>query len=197
MTRLLRAVFLLSAIVPAACFGAADPKVIATCDACHGTNGVTSSEEAPSLAGVSTPVTSGSLKAYRTKARPCPAVTIGTTKGDMCAKAKDLNDAAINDLADHYSQQKFAPMKQPFDAGKAASGKALFDKGCKKCHSSGGKDPADDAGILAGQPLGWLKTSLNWFRKGEIEQDKKMKDALAPLSDGDIEALANYLASQQ
>jgi sulfide dehydrogenase cytochrome subunit len=194
MKRLVRAACLLLALASAAAFGAADPKLVAACDACHGPNGVTTSQEAPSIGGVSPAVISQALKAYRGKSRPCPAVTIGSTKGDMCATAKDLSDAAIGQLADHYSMQKYQPVTQTTDATKAAAGKAIFDKSCKKCHSNA-KDPADDAGILAGQPLGWLKTNLDWFRKGQIEQSKKMKEATAGLSDADIEALAHYLAS--
>jgi len=73
----------------------------------------------------------------------------------------------------------------------------VHDRDCKKCHSSGGKDPADDAGILAGQPLGWLKFSIGTFKKGEAEQPKKMKEAASKLSDADIEALAHFYASEQ
>jgi cytochrome c553 len=194
MKGLFRAVFLVSALASAAAFGAADPKLVASCDACHGTNGVSTNQDAPSIAGVSPAVISGALKGYRGKTRPCPPVTIGTTKGDMCTAAKDLNDAAIGQLADHYSMQKYQPVTQSTDATKAAAGKAIYDKSCKKCHSNA-KDPADDAGILAGQPLTWLKTSLDGFRKGQGEQPKKMKEAMAGLSDADIEALAHYLAS--
>jgi cytochrome subunit of sulfide dehydrogenase len=194
MTRILRAACVLWSLVSAAAFGAADPKVVASCDACHGTNGVTKSQEAPSIAGVSSAVLTSSLKGYKAKSRPCPPVTIGATKGDMCTAAKDLDDAAIGQLADQYSKQPYQPLNQSTDAAKAAAGKAIFDKSCKKCHSSG-KDPADDAGILAGQPMGWLKSNLDWFRKGQIEQPKKMKEVTSGLSDADIEALSNYLAS--
>jgi cytochrome subunit of sulfide dehydrogenase len=194
MKRLVGAAWVLSALVAAAAFGAADPKVVASCDGCHGANGVTTNQDAPSIAGVSPAVISAALKGYKAKSRPCPPVTIGATKGDMCTAAKDLDDAVIEQLADHYSKQKYAPVTQSTDAAKVAAGKAIYDKSCKKCHSTA-KDPADDAGILAGQPLGWLKHNLDWFRKGQIEQPKKMKEATSALSDADIEALANYLAS--
>jgi len=113
----------------------------------------------------------------------------------MCAAAKSLSDADIENLADHYSSQKYVSLKQATDATKAAAGKAIYEKSCRKCHSSG-RDPGDEAGILAGQPLAWIKTSLELFRKGQVEQPKKMKEATAALSDADIEALAHFLAGQ-
>jgi sulfide dehydrogenase cytochrome subunit len=196
MDRLVRAACLLSALVSAAALGAAaDPKLVAGCDACHGPNGVTASQDVPSIAGVPASNIIGALKAYRAKTRPCPPVTVGSTKGDMCTAAKSLSDGDIDNLADHYSSQKYMALKQSTDASKAAAGQAIYVKSCKKCHSTG-KDPGDEAGILAGQPLGWLKASLELFRKGQVEQSKKMKEATAALSDADIEALAHFLASQ-
>ena len=138
MTRLLRAACLLSALVSSAVFGAADPKVVATCDACHGANGVTAKQDAPTLAGVSAPVTSNALKGYKAKARPCPSVTVGTTKADMCSVAKDLSDSAIADLADHYSKLTFAPMKQRFGRSK---GSAQSDVSAGACFSAGIDSP--------------------------------------------------------
>ena len=91
----------------------------------------------------------------------------------------------------------YVAQKQPFDATKAAAGKLLHERDCKKCHSSGGKDPADDAGILAGQPLEWLKATLASFHQGKRDQPKNMQNVMSKLSDSEIEALANFYASGQ
>jgi sulfide dehydrogenase cytochrome subunit len=201
MSRTVLAALLAALLVPAAGYAAADAKLLATCADCHGDKGISSAQDVPTLASVSTTVQTDWLKAYRGKTTPCPKVNYkrGDTKrqGDMCAVAKDLSDAQIADLADHYAKESYAALKQPIDAAKAAAGKAVHDRDCKKCHSAGGKDPGDDAGVLAGQPLGWLKASLVAFHKGEKEQPKKMKDATAKLTDPDIEALANFYASEQ
>lgn len=180
---------------------APDPKVITGCEDCHGANGISTAQAVPTIAHISAAVNSEALKAYKAKARSCPKVnyTRGDTKreGDMCSVAKDLSDAQITDLAAYYAAKPYAALKQPVDSAKAASGKAIHARDCKECHSSGGTDPSDDAGILAGQPISWLKSSLEAFRKGDIDQPKKMKAAVSKLSDADIESLANYYASEQ
>ena len=186
---------------PLLTLAAPDPKVIQGCEDCHGANGISTAQTVPSIAHISASVQSDALKAYKAKSRPCTKVnyTRGDTKreGDMCTVAKDLSDAQITDLAAYYSAKPYSAMKQPFDSAKAASGKAIHASACKDCHSSGGTDPSDDAGILAGQPLGWMKSALAEFRKGTIDQPKKMKAAMGKLSDADLEALANYYASEQ
>jgi cytochrome subunit of sulfide dehydrogenase len=201
MGRSLFAALLTALLVPVAGYAAADTRLLASCAECHGDKGVSTAQDVPTLAGVSASVQGGRLKAYRGKTIPCPKVNYkrGDTKrqGDMCSVAKGLSDAEITDLADYFAKQAYTPLKQPFDAAKAATGKALHDRDCKKCHSAGGKDPADDAGILAGQPLIWLKASLAGFHKGETEQPKKMKDVITKLTDPELEALANFYASEQ
>ena len=180
---------------------AADAKLVATCDDCHGANGVTGSQQIPTLAGVSAPVQSDSLRAYRARTRACPKYSERRGnklhEGDMCSAARDLADAAIADLAAHYAQQAYVATRQDVDAAKSAAGRALHDRHCEKCHSGGGRNAAEDAGILAGQPLGWLKFCLAAFKRGESAQPKKMKDALARLSEADLEALAHYYAGGQ
>jgi sulfide dehydrogenase cytochrome subunit len=201
MGRNLTAALLTMLLVPAAAYAAADAKLLGSCADCHGDKGVSTAQDVPTVAGTSSSVQADRLKAYRGKTIPCPKVNYkrGDTKrqGDMCSVAKSLSDAEIADLADYYSKQAYAPQKQPFDAAKAATGKALHDRDCKKCHSAGGKDPADDAGILAGQPLAWLKASLDAYHKGEKEQPKKMKDVATKLTGPELEALANFYASEQ
>jgi len=190
-----------SLLFPAITIGGADPKLVSSCEECHGTNGVSAAQDVPTIAGVSAPVQSDALKAYKGKTRPCPKVNYksGDTarQGDMCTVTKDLNDAQISDLAAYFAGKSYKALKQSFDAGKAATGKQIHARDCQKCHSSGGTDPTDDAGVLGGQPLNWLKATMTEFRKGTIDQPKKMKDVVAKLSDADIEALANYYASEQ
>ena len=188
-------------LLPAVSFGAADPKLVDSCNDCHGDKGVTTAQDVPTIAGVSATVHSDALKAYKGKARPCNKVSYkrGDTKrqGDMCSVVAKLSDAEIAALADTYAKLPYAPLKQSTDAAKAGAGKAIHDKDCKGCHSNGGKDPADDAGILGGQPAGYLKSALADLKAGKTEQPKKMKEKMVKLSDADVEALAQFYASQQ
>lgn len=201
MARILLLALLAAPLLPTASYAAVDPKLSATCAECHGDKGVSSAQDVPTIAGISATVQSDFLKAYRAKTAPCPKVNYkrGDTSrtGDMCSVAKDLSDAQIADLADNYAKLPYVAQKQASDAGKAAAGKLLHERDCKKCHSAGGKDPADDAGILGGQPLEWLKASLASFQQGKREQPKKMQDVTSKLSAADIEALANFYASEQ
>src|SRR5260370_19615960 len=201
MKRILLAALVTLGLLPMAGVTAVDPKVIEGCEDCHGAHGVSGSQDVPSIAGASATTLSEALKDYHAKKRPCPKVNYkrGDTQrqGDMCATAKDLTDSAIADLSAYFEKKSNVAMKQAFDAAKAPAGQQIHERDCKKCHSKGGKDPADDAGILAGQPLDWMKASLAAARKGEAEHPKKMKDVVTKLSDADIESLAHYYASEQ
>ncbi len=115
----------------------------------------------------------------------------------MCSIAGKLSEADIAALADHYGRLPFVPMKQPFDAAKAAAGSAIHERDCKSCHSNGGRDPGDEAGLLGGQPIGYLKAALAGLRADQAGQPKKMKEKIAKLSDADIEALAHFYGSEQ
>lgn len=195
-----RRAFLTVLLLPAASYAAVDAKLAASCAGCHGDKGVSTAQDVPTIAGISAAVQSDALKAYRAKTAP-PTVNYkhgdSSRKGAMYSVAKNLSDAQIADLADYHAKLPYVAQKQPFDPGKAATGKLLHDRDCKKCHSSGGKDPSDDAGILAGQPLEWLKVILVSVQQGKRDQPKKMQDVTSKLSAADIEALANYYASQQ
>lgn len=201
MKRMLLVVLSSAWLLPAASFAAADAKLVDSCNDCHGDKGISTAQDVPTIASLSASVHSDSLKAFKAKSRPCNKVNYkrGDTKrqGDMCAVAGKLSDAEMTALADHYSKLPYASLKQPTDAAKAAAGKAIHDRDCKSCHSNGGRDPADDAGILGGQPVGWLKGALADFKADKAEQPKKMKDKIVKLSDAELEALAQYYASQQ
>lgn len=198
---MMRLALLTALLLPAASFAAVDAKLTATCAECHGDKGVSSAQDVPTIAGISSPVQTDWLKAYRAKSVPCPKVNYKTgdtsRQGDMCTVAKDLSDAQIADLANYFSKLAYASQKQAFDAGKAATGKLVHERDCRKCHSAGGKDATDDAGILAGQPLGWLKMSLASFQHGNSNQPPEMQNAIKKESDAYLEALANYYASEQ
>lgn len=198
---ILRIVLLTGLLLPAASYAAVDAKLAASCAECHGDKGVSTAQDVPTIAGISASVQTDWLKAYRAKSVPCPKVNYksGDTsrQSDMCTVAKDLSDAQITDLANYLAKLAYVPQKQAFDASKAAMGKLLHERDCSKCHSSGGKDPTDDAGILAGQPLEWLKATLASFQHGNSNQPPQMQTVLSKETAAQIEALANYYASEQ
>jgi sulfide dehydrogenase cytochrome subunit len=172
------------------------------CDDCHGDNGVSQWADVPTIAGMPEYVHSDALFAYRDNTRPCaeseyrqgdtsrPATT-------MCDVVADLDDATLEDIALNYFELPFVAAQQEFDADLAAAGQAVHDEKCDKCHSEGGSNPDDEAGILAGQWMDYLANSFAEYASGDREQPKKMKEKMDELSAADATALQHYYASQQ
>lgn len=176
--------------------------IVQTCNDCHGTNGVSQSDNMPTIAGIDEFVHSEALYIYRDKGRPCAKSKFcqGDTsrpETSMCDIAAELSDETIEKLAGHYAALPFVPAKQAFDASLAAAGKAIHDRDCARCHSDGGSNPGDEASILAGQWMGYLRVTIAEYAAGEREQPGKMKEKMDSLSDKDTEALLHYYASQQ
>ena len=176
--------------------------VVQDCNGCHGDNGVSQWSDVPTIAGVPEFVHADALYIFRDEARPCTESKY--RQGDtsraattMCAVAADLSDEMIDEIAAHYAGLPFVAAKQEFDAGLAAAGKAVHDAECDRCHSEGGSNPEDEAGILAGQWMGYLEDTFAEYKSGEREQPKKMEEKLNALSDDDVKALVHYYASQQ
>jgi sulfide dehydrogenase cytochrome subunit len=172
------------------------------CDDCHGDNGVSQWADVPTIAGMPEYVHSDALFAYRDNTRPCaeseyrqgdtsrPATT-------MCDAVADLDDATLEDIALNYFELPFVAAQQEFDADLAAAGQTVHDEKCDKCHSEGGSNPDDEAGILAGQWMDYLANSFAEYASGDREQPKKMKEKMDELSAADATALQHYYSSQQ
>ena len=176
--------------------------VVENCNGCHGDDGVSQWSDVPTIAGVPEYVHADALYFFRDEERPCSEVEY--KQGDtsrpatsMCAVVADLGDEMLDELAAHYFELPFVAAQQEFDAGLAAAGKAVHDEACDKCHSEGGANPDDEAGILAGQWMGYLEATFAQYASGDREQDKKMGEKMDALSDADVTALIHYYASQQ
>jgi len=176
--------------------------VVDNCNGCHGDDGVSQWSDVPTIAGVPEYVHADALYFFRDEERPCSEVEY--KQGDtsrpattMCAVVADLSDEMLDELAAYYFELPFVAAQQEFDAGLAAAGKAVHDEACDKCHSDGGANPDDEAGILAGQWMGYLEATFAEYASGARSQDKKMKEKMDALSDADTKALIHYYASQQ
>lgn len=176
--------------------------IVQNCNGCHGNDGASQWSDVPIIGGVPEFTQADALYFFRDGERPCSesAYRQGDTSKaatTMCAVTKDLSDEQIDEIAAYYAGKPFVAAKQSFDAALAAAGKAVHEQHCGRCHTDGGSNADDEAGILAGQQMGYLKTTFAEYKSGEREQDATMKSALDMLSDSDIEALLNYYASQQ
>ncbi len=176
--------------------------IVADCNGCHGDDGVSQWTDVPTIAGVPEFVHSDALYLVRDEARPCSESEYrqgDTSKAatTMCAVTADLSDDQIDEIAAYYAGLPFVAAKQDFDAALAEAGKAVHEAQCDRCHSEGGSNPEDEAGILAGNLMGYLEAQLAAYRAGEREQPAKMEEKVNALSDDDVKALVNYYASQQ
>lgn len=172
------------------------------CNDCHGDNGVSLHSDIPTIAGLAEFVHGDALYVYRDKERPCqeseyrqgdtsrPATT-------MCDIAAAMSDDQIDEIAAAYALLPYVAAQQEFDANLAEQGKTLHDQHCDRCHSKGGTDPYDEAGMLGGQQLGYLRVTFAEYAAGARSQPEKMQEKMDLLSSDDVEALLHYYASVQ
>jgi len=177
-------------------------KVAETCAACHGKAGASAETDIPIIGGYSEATITDDLKAYKNKDRECPKTKYrsGSKKGqktDMCEMVKDFNDSDIKQIAQYFANKKFVRAKQKFDPELAKKGKDIHDMSCEKCHSEGGAVAGDDAGILAGQWMPYLKQAFKDYSSGKRPVAKKMKMKMDELNKADVDALINYYGSFQ
>jgi cytochrome subunit of sulfide dehydrogenase len=177
---------------------AAAPPDAARCAKCHGDNGVSRKPEVPTIAGVSAPYFEAQMSAYQKGQRPCPKLSDPKLSDtDMCQVAKKLGAAQIKELSAYYAGLKFAAGAQQTDPALAAKGKAIHDAHCDVCHSDGGSEAADDAGILAGQSKAYLQETMQDYVTGRRVAPDKMKHQMTMLSADNVKALAEYYASER
>jgi sulfide dehydrogenase cytochrome subunit len=176
-------------------------QLVESCVACHGTNGNNTEADVPNIASYSAFYLTGSLKKFKDKIRPCVETEIrsGDKKGsktDMCQIAAGLSDSDITQLGDYFAAQTFVPAPQTFDAELAKKGKVIQDKKCSTCHDKDGALPGDNAGILAGQKMDYLRQQVKFFKEGKRPMHKRMKPKLEALDESDVEAVVNFFASK-
>lgn len=173
---------------------------ISSCVSCHGEDGISQNPDIPTISGTSAFYFENQLFLFQDEGRPCVADLFATVEGapaaDHCALVADWSEDTIVEVAAHYSEQPFQAADQSWDEGKAQAGAAIHDASCARCHNEGGGDPADDAGILAGQWTPYLQRALTDYREGRRDQPATMEREMQALSDADIQALAAYYASQ-
>lgn len=202
MKRLFLSVFSLVALGLPALASADLDALMQHCNDCHGANGVSQWSDMPSIAGIPAFVLADALYVYQDEARPCAdsEYRMGDTSRaatNMCAVVADLSEDDIDALGEAYAELGWTKAKQDFDADKAAAGKAIHDADCERCHSEAGTNADDEASMLGGQQMGYLRDTFAQYRAATREQPGKMKEKLDALSDDDIEALVHFYGSIQ
>lgn len=193
----------LLSIVPLSGAVAADlAKLTEECAHCHGKDGVSTEPTVPTIAGMSDFFISEAMLIYQDRDRPCVEAEYleGPDKGsktDMCKIADELGENEIEALAKFYAEKPFVRAKQDFDAAKAEVGAKVHDRACEKCHEDGGSVAEDDAGLLAGQWMPYLRQAFEAYDAGSRPMAKKMKPKYEDLSAEDKENLLHYYGSLQ
>ncbi|HLY96428.1 MAG TPA: c-type cytochrome, partial [Sideroxyarcus sp.] len=193
---------LLGVSLPGAASAADVTKLVEPCTSCHGKRGVSTEAEVPSIAGYSEDYFTYSLDMYLKRERPCIEAEYhaGRKKGQktsMCEIVKDMSESDIELMAGYFARQKSVPTAQVYDAELAKKGEAIHMDECDECHDDAGRSPADNAGILGGQKMDYLREQIRFVRDGKRFTSKKMRVRLEMLDDADLEAVVHYYGSIQ
>lgn len=164
-----------------------------TCAACHGGDGNSFFGEWPKLAGQGSNYLYKQIIDIRDGKRDIP---------EMVGMVDHYTDADARKVANHYSQNTTAEGQgEANELGETLYKVGDLSKGitaCTACHLSQGEgnDPAAFPQV-AGQQVDYLVNQLTTFRDASRDNDpNKMMQLIAErLSDDEIQALAQYMAS--
>jgi len=156
-----------------------------TCLGCHGIDGYRNaypSYRVPRLGGQHADYIVAALKTYQSGERK---------HGTMGAQAQTLSNQDMADLAAYFSTYNTV------DASAAPVAKPGQEKttACAGCHGANGVSPIPMYPVIAGQHAEYIVHALKQYRSGE-RQNPFMTGIAAPLSDADIDALAEFFAAQ-
>jgi cytochrome c553 len=159
----------------------------ASCAHCHGTDGNSSAQAYPNLAGQTSEYIYLQIKAFKEGRRTNP---------QMSPMVGILNDEDMRNLGDFYNSQTLVRRAVNVDAAIVAQGKKLAEElQCAVCHQPGYKG-LKEFPRLARQKQGYVVKQLKAFRDGERTNDNGLMAAAAKtLTDEQIEALAQYFSS--
>jgi len=187
----------LSGIALAGADAAAGKDKAAACGGCHMPDGNSVVPTFPKLAGQGASYIAKQLKDFKANTKRQDPVMLGM--------ATPLSEQDAADIAAYFASQKLSG-GAPADESKLALGKEIFKGGvlasgvpaCQGCHGPVGAGNAP-AGYpqIGGQFADYTIKQLKAFRDGSRSNDDRemMRQAVAALSDDEIVAVANYIAS--
>ena len=159
----------------------------AACAGCHGEDGVSQTENIPSLAGQLDQFIQWQLVFFRGGARK---------NEQMQPVAEAISNEDIRSLGAYFAA--LAPPKATPDDNPDLSKKGAQAAGGRRCASCHGDSYAGTKAVarLAGQREEYLVKALHDYKSGVRSggAGAAMTDVAYPLSDEEIEALAHYLA---
>ena len=171
-------------------------QVIKQCESCHGAKGNSKKTDVPSIASFSVGYSQKVMKAFKTDKRQGKRVKAnGTSKPTtMNEIAKQVNPNDLKAAYTYFSKQTFVAPRQASNPALVKKGKKVYEKRCMKCHGDTGAEPEDDAAILKGQWIPYLRAQMKEFEQGKRPMHKKMKEQMDRLKPKDLEPLMHFFA---
>ena len=159
----------------------------ASCAHCHGTDGNSSAQQYPNLAGQTKEYLYLQIKAFKEGKR---------VNSQMSPMVGILNDEDMQNLADFYNYQSLTKRAVNVDPAVVEQGKKLAEeRQCASCHQPGYKGQKEFP-RLARQKRDYIAKQLKDFRDGGRTNDNGVMAATAKdLTDEQIQALAQYFSS--
>lgn len=171
--------------------------LVKTCETCHGADGISASPEVPIIAGFSYEGFLNTMDVFRENERIAMEYhSPGEPETVMNEIAQSLSDEEVDELAKYFSNLAFKPAKQEADEELASRGGIVHKRYCEKCHTGNGKEPVDDAAILAGQWTPYLTRQFENILTGKRMVPRSMLRRIRKLSQQDIESLLHFYALQ-
>lgn len=172
----------------------AEKIVNGSCFLCHGSDGESSSEIFPRLAGQHSQYIAKQLENFKTGKRK------STAMADMSARLTSDEMLALG----QYFEKKAVPPEPSRDVELAAVGRYIFNAGnkfsgvpaCASCH---GKDGLGTASLprLAGQYASYVETQLKLFNQRERTNDNAVMHAVvSKMSPLEMAAVAEYVSGK-
>lgn len=170
----------------------------AMCAACHMPDGNSVVPQFPKLAGQHEQYIVKQLQEFKAMKR----------KDDtMFGMSAALMDQDMADIGAYYAKQKLTGPAVADDS-KVALGKEVYRGGnmatgvpaCMGCHGpTGAGNPTAKYPQLAGQHVDYTLKQLKAFRDGARDNDagKMMRNVVSRMSNEELEAVANYIATMQ
>lgn len=162
-------------------------EIAATCNGCHGANGVSENPSVPSISGQHESYLKNTLLEWKRGVRHSDT---------MESMIKEYSEAQIADLAAYYAKMPWTPVAQKLDANLVKLGREASRR-CAGCHGVTGASHDGKTPKLNGQWAEYVEMDALKFREGNIQvSDQRMIKAVEKMSVEELKAIAAYYASQ-
>jgi cytochrome c553 len=180
------ALALLLAAVPAAAQTPDISERLQLCQSCHGETGTPQQPDTPIIWGQSFYYLYVQLKDYQAKRR---------ANDIMNGIAADLSKDEMQALAKHFSEETWPRISfRATDADIAQAQQAAVAGACTTCHLGNYRGNNSDVPRIAGQQPAYLERTTHEMKTKARANNPFMTTLLSTFSDGDLTALAHWLA---